>query len=156
MTASRAGRYANGVKRLELVRIRRCGRCGRGGAELRGADGENLVVPLDAIRARQLTEEGRADDVRSLTELVVEQLAAGGVVANEVVLDVTDGRLGALLSFVRGGEPDVVACTAEEGVALAIRSALPLYATDEALAHASARATKPQRPGGTGGPQTVH
>jgi hypothetical protein len=142
------------VKRLELARIRVCGRCGRGGAELRGADCEKLVVPLDAVRARQLSEAGRDDD-RSLTELVLEQLAASGAVASEVVLDASDGRLCAFLSLVRpeDAEPEVVACTAEEGVALAIRGALKLYATEEALAQA-ARSAKPER--GTGGSDTIH
>ena len=119
------------MKRLELVRIRVCNRCGRGGAELRGEDGERLVVPLDPVRARQL--------------------AAAGVEAREVVLDVADGRLRALLSFVRAGETDVVGCTTDEGVALALRGGLRLYATDEALAHAAA-----DRPKAAGGPDTVH
>jgi hypothetical protein len=141
------------VKRLELTRIRVCGRCGRGGAELRGADGESLVVPLDAVRARQLSEGRRADDLRSLTDLVVEQLRASGLGVSEVVLDVADGRLCGLVSVMRENEPDVVGCTAEEGVALAIRGGIRLYATDEALAHASARSAKPER---EGGPDTVH
>jgi hypothetical protein len=139
------------VKRLELARIRVCGRCGRGGAELRGENDERLVVPLDAVRARQLADAGRSEDVRSLTDLVLAELAAAGVEAREVVLDVADGRLRAFLSFVRADEPDVVGCTAEEGVALALRGGLRLYATDEALAHAVADRPKP-----AGGPETVH
>jgi len=139
------------VKRLELVRIRVCNRCGKGGAELKGEDGERLVVPLDAVRARQLADAGRAEDVRSFTDLVLAELAAAGVAAREVVLDVDEGRLRALLSFVRAAETDVVGCTAEEGVALALRGGLRLYATDEALAHAAA-----DRPKTAGGPETVH
>ena len=138
------------MKRLELVRVRVCGRCGRGGAELRGEDGARLVVPLDAVRARQLANAGREEDVRSFTDLVLEQLAAG-VEAREVVLDVAEGRLCALFSFVRTGETDVVGCTAEEGVALALRGGLRLYATDEALAHAAV-----DRPKAARGPDTVH
>ena len=149
-------RYASGVKRLELARIRVCSRCGKGGAELRGEDGERLVVPLDAVRARQLARADGDEDVRSLTELVLEQLGAGGVEAREVVLDVAEGRLRALLSFVRPEGADVVGCTAEEGVALAIRGELRLYATDEALAHAAAEPAKPAPSGGAGGPGTVH
>ena len=89
--------------------------------------------------------------MRSFTDLVLEQLGAAGVEAREVVLDVTDGRLRALLSFVRAGETDVVGCTTDEGVALALRGGLRLYATDEALAHAAA-----DRPKAAGGPHTVH
>jgi len=150
--------YAIGVKRLELARIRVCNRCGRGGAELRGEDGERLVIPLDPGRARELADANGADDVRSLTELLLEQLAAGGLAASEVVLDVADGRLRALLSFVRASEPDVVGCTPEEGIALAVRGGLKIYATDEALAHATAggSAAKQDRHGGTGGPDTIH
>jgi len=139
------------VKRLELVRIRVCSRCGRGGVELRGEDAERLVVPLDAVRARQLAGGGREEDVRSFTDLVLEQLAAAGVEAREVVLDVAEGRLRALFSFVRTGETDVVGCTAEEGVALALRGGLRLYATAEALAHAAV-----DRPKAARGPDTVH
>ena len=139
------------MKRLELVRIRVCSRCGRGGAELRGEDHERLVVPLDAVRARQLADASRSEDVRSFTDLVLAELAAANIEAREVVLDVADGRLRALLSFVRADEPDVVGCTAEEGVALALRGGLRLYATDEALAHAAA-----DRPKAARGPDTVH
>jgi hypothetical protein len=139
------------VKRLELARIRVCNRCGRGGAELRTEDGESLVVPLDPVRARQLAAATDTGDVRSLTELILEQLGTGGVVASEVVLDVAEGRLRALLSFVHDRESDVVGCTAEEGLALAVRGRLKLYATDEALAHASARTPKQ-----AGGRDTVH
>jgi len=145
------GGYASRVKRLGLVRIRVCSRCGRGGAELRGEDGERLVVPLDAVRARQLANAGREEDMRSFTDLVLEQLAAAGVEAREVVLDVAEGRLCALLSFVRTGDTDVVGCTAEEGVALALRGGLRLYATAEALAHAAV-----DRPKAARGPDTVH
>jgi hypothetical protein len=40
-----------------------------------------------------------------------------------------------------------------EGVALAVRGKLKIYATDEALAHRNARAAKP---GPESGPDTVH
>jgi hypothetical protein len=39
-----------------------------------------------------------------------------------------------LLSVTRAGESDMVACTAQEGVELAVRAGLAMYATDEALA----------------------
>jgi len=149
LTASAAGRYAGGVKRLELARIRVCGRCGRGGAELRSGDGDRLVVPLDPVRARQLSEPEDADDLRSLTDVLLERIGSGRI--GEVVLDVAHGRLRALLSLARDEEPEIIASTAEEGVALAIRGGLRLYATDEALAHGAA--SKAAR---HGGPDTVH
>jgi hypothetical protein len=127
------------VQRLELVRIRVCQRCGRGGAELRSEGGECLVVPIDPARTREFTETNATDDVRSLTDLVLEQLEARGLVASEVVLDVFDGRLRALLSFTGGSDPDVVACTADEGLALAVHGEIKLYATEEAMEHASDR-----------------
>ena len=114
-----------------------------------------LVVPLDATRTRELAGEGPADGLRSLTDLVLEQLDAVGSLPREIVLDLADGRLRALLSVERGGEGDVVACTADEGVALAMRGDLNLYATDEAVAHA-AKEKQPSRHGGAGGSETVH
>ena len=134
------------MKRLELGRIRVCDRCGRGAAELRGADGEELVVTLDPVRARQLAGPEAGDGARCLTDVVLERLAATGAEVSEVVLDVIDGRLGALVSLVGEREPEIVACTAEEGVALAVRGAIKLYATDEALAHGLARPTSPTPP----------
>ena len=127
------------VKRLQLERIRVCDRCGRGSAELCGADGEKLVVTLDAVRARQLAGPTRGDEIRCLTDVVLERLGDTGAQLSEVVLDVLDGRLGALVSLVGEREPEIVACTAQEGVALAVRGGVKLYATDDALAHGVAR-----------------
>lgn len=120
------------MKRLELKQVRVCSKCGRGRAGLESPDGDRLEVPLDAARAHELS--GHPDDVRSLSALVLEQLAAGGARPREVVLDVGAAGLRALLSFVRGEESDLVACTAQEGIGLAVRGELALYATDEALA----------------------
>ena len=110
------------MKRLELKQVRVCAKCGR----------------------------GRADDLRTLSALVLEQLAASGARPGEVVLDVGPAGLRAMLSFTRGAESDLVACTAEEGVGLAVRGALPLYATDEALAFDGADAGDP------GPDRTIH
>jgi len=146
LTGCASGRYAGGVKRLELVRVRVCRRCGRGTAELQGDDGRNIAVRLDPERARELSDAGEPDGVGSLTDLVLARLPAGGLPFREVVLDVAGGHLRALVS-VGDGEPEVVGCTAEEGVALAVRGGLALYATDEALAHGAA---------GTQGPHGAH
>ena len=151
----RSGAIRPVVTRLELVRIRQCARCGRGGAELRSEDGAVLVVPLDATRTRELAGDGPVDGLHSLTDLVLEQPDAVGTLPREIVLDLADGRLRALLSFECGGEGDVVACTADEGVALAMRGDLSLYATDEAVAHA-AEEKRPDRDGGAGGSETIH
>src|ERR1051325_5999801 len=137
LTPSRRERYAPLVKRLELALIRVCDRCGRGAAELRGDDGEKLIVRLDPVRARQLGGAPTADEGRCLTDVVLERFAATRAPVSEVVLDVLDGRLGALVSLVGEREPEIVACTAEEGVALAVRGSIKLYATDEALADRS-------------------
>ncbi len=140
------------VRRLELECIRVCNRCGRGGAELRGEDGTSVVITLDPARARELSRTDGSDDVRSLTDLFLDQLAATGHQPGEVVLDVADNRLRALFSFVREGEPDVVSCTPEEGVALVVRGDLKVYATDEALAHMASRGGHADHHG----PDTVH
>ena len=129
------------MKRLELKQVRVCSKCGRGRAELESSDGDQLEVPLDAARARELS--GRPDELRSLSALVLEQLAACGARPGEVVLDVGPAGLRALLSFARGAESDLVACTAQEGIGLAVRGALALYATDEALSLDAAGAGDP-------------
>jgi hypothetical protein len=145
------------VTRLEVAAIRVCGRCGRGVAELRSGDGATLGIRLDPVRARELGRPALPNDVRSLTDLVLERLRAGDRAPGEVVLDVADGRLRALLSLVGEGDAgDVVACTAEEGVALAVRGPLALYATAEAMALAVAGAGRPEPHGGGSGPETVH
>lgn len=132
------------VKRLELVQIRICQRCGRGNAQLTASDGATVAVPLDPIRARALAN--RTGDLRPLTEIVLERLTAGGTAITEVVLDVDDGALRALVSLA---DAEVVACPAQDGVDLAIRGDLALYATDEAMAHATGRA-------GATDPETIH
>lgn len=148
LTVSRPGGIASGVRRVELSAVRVCGRCGRGRAELAAGDGATLTVPLDPARARELAGGG-GTDVRPFGELVLAGLSAGGVTLREVVLDVDAGVLRALVTFARGDDVDVAACTPQEGVGLAVRAGLRLYATDEALTHAAARA-------GTRRPETIH
>ena len=144
------------MKRLELVRVRVCQRCSRGRAELRSDDGKTLMVPLDPVRARELSDAPPADDVRAFTDLVLAELGAAGLKASEVVLDVSAGRLRALVSWVRRDEPEVVACTAQEGVGLAVRGGLRLYATEEALATAAPERDEHEGPRGPGGSETLH
>jgi len=155
LTPDRGERYPGRVERLELTRIRVCDRCGRGSADLRAASGVNVVVTLDPVRARQLRDR-KADDGRTLTDVVLEAIEASGATVSEVVLDVSVDRLGGLVSLVRDGDSDVVVCTAEEAVALAVRGDFRIYATAEALAHASASPAKAAPHGGAGGPETMH
>jgi hypothetical protein len=142
------------VKRLELARVRVCHRCGRSVADLRCDDGPTVSVPLDPLRAGELTREASGDDLPSLTDVVLEQLTSAGLTPRDVVLDVLDGRLRALLSLDATPEPEVVGCTAEEGVVLALRGGLRLYATDEALEHAAQRTSR--HDDDHGGPDTLH
>jgi len=142
-----------GVKRLELARIRICNRCRRGVAELRGADGESLNVPLDAIRARQLSGDAPTEELPSLADLLVAEVAGRRLTLGEIVFDVSDGRLRALLSIASGDDHEVVECTAEEGVSLAVRGRLKIYVTEDALAHRNAPVAKPEP---EGGPDTIH
>jgi hypothetical protein len=144
------------VKRLELEGVRVCARCGRGSAELRSDDGATLVIPLDPVRARELSQRSKGDDVRSLIEFFLDQMAATGLEPGEVVFELVDGKLRALLSFVNAGESDVVTCTPEEGVALIVRGDLKVYATDEALAHAASQPGHVDHHGGSGGSETLH
>jgi hypothetical protein len=122
------------VKRFELVRVRICERCGRGRAELEAGDGTSLVVPLDPVRAHELERHGEpADDVPWLSAVVLGLVTASGGTVREVVLDADAHGLRALVSISRGDDVEVVACTAQEGVGLASRGKLPIYATTDAL-----------------------
>jgi hypothetical protein len=133
------------VERLELKRVRVCERCGRGRAELEGKAGRRLVVPLDPPRARVLERlaapappGGRpgADEeesTRTVADFVLAQLEDAGARPMDVVLDHGPAGLHALLSFDHGGASDVIACTAQEGIELAVRAGLALYGSDEAL-----------------------
>jgi hypothetical protein len=144
------------VKRLELVRVRICAKCGRAAADLRTGDGDALTVALDPLRARHIRGEAPSDDVEPLVDHVLASLRRDGGNPQDVVLDLCDGRLRALLSSRRGEEHQVIACTAEEGLALAVRGGVKLYATEEALAGASARVGTPDHRSGGRGPDTVH
>jgi hypothetical protein len=146
------------VKRVELLRVRTCQRCGRGAAELHSDDGDVMVISLDPTRAREFAETNAVDDVRPLCDLMLAQFVAAGLTPTDVVFDLFDGHLRALLSFGGSGEPEVVSCTAEEGLGIAVRGELKLYATDEAVEHASGRMRKHkhERPGGAGGPDVLH
>jgi hypothetical protein len=131
------------VRRLELKQIHVCQRCGRGRADLAAGASVVLRVSLDPLRARELAGE-EEPGVPWLSAFLLAQLRRDGRQPHEVVLDVGPGGLRGLLSFSRAGEPEVLACTAQEGLGVAVRGALPLYATDEALAHeASQRDPEP-------------
>src|SRR5579875_1803568 len=128
LTRPRRGGIASVVRRVELSAVRICERCGRGRAELTAGDGTLLAVPLDPVCARE---------------------HAAGIALREIVLDVQAGVLRALVTYARGSEVDVAGCSPQEGIRLAVRRGLRLYATDEALAHAAARP-------GTRGSETFH
>ena len=146
------------MRRLALVRIRVCTRCGRGGAEFKAEDGAKLVVRLEPARAVELRGEPKSDEMRWLTDVVLEQLTSSGQDVREVVLDLVDGVMRAFLSLARAddasAEPEVVACTPEEGIAIALRGGFRLFATDEALTAPRGR-NEPRDEGGAGG-GTLH
>ena len=87
-------------------------------------------------RARVLGEKGEAD-VAWLSGVLLEGLTRDGHSVQEIVLDADDGVLRALVSCRHGEVPELFACTPQEGVDLANRSGVSLYATDEALALAA-------------------
>lgn len=146
------------MRRLALVRIRVCTRCGRGGAEFKAEDGAKLVVRLEPARAVELRGEPKSDEMRWMTDVVLAQLEATGQRVREVVLDQVDGIMRAFLTLAKAGdasgEPEVVACTPEEGVAIALRGGFRLFATDEALTAPRGR-SEPRDEGGAGG-GTLH
>jgi hypothetical protein len=136
------------VKRVELGDVRICRKCGRGRANLLTDDGDMISIPLDSARARVLGVPPADGDVAWLSTLVVERLTQDGRTLHEIVLDLDGPVLRALVSCRRDAELEVFACTPQEGVEIASRANVPLYATDEALAHAT----------GTAGPsrETLH
>lgn len=93
---------------------------------------------MDAVRARELA--GEDADLRWLADALLEGLRASGVEPGEVVVDAGPAGLRGLLSVLDGDESDLIACTAQEAVSLAVRGGLRLYATPEALASAGGAA----------------
>ena len=145
------------MERLELKRVRVCSRCGRGRAELEGTGGHRLVVPLDPPRARALErlaapeapgdppDAAHDDATMTVADFVLGQLDDVGARPKEVVLDHGPAGLHALLSFDHGDASDVISCTAQEGIELAVRAGLALYGSDEALGQGEA---EPEDPAG--------
>jgi len=136
------GRYAAAVKPLRLTRVRVCDRCGRGRADLATDDGTTLTIPLDAARAAELASADGASGLQPLSAVVLAGIVAGGGVPTDLVLDVAGATLRGLLSIARGDDTDIVVCTPQEAVSLAVRGGLKLYATDDAIAHQAARPAK--------------
>ena len=110
---------------------------------------------LDPARTVELRAGRRGEEFRWLTDVTLSQLAARGQHVREVVLDAVEGILRAFLTLDGGGqgEPEVVACTPGEGVAIALRGGHRLFATDEALA---APRRQPRDEPGAGGSGTLH
>ena len=131
------------VKRIELGDIRICKRCGRGRANLLTDDGDVVAIPLDPARARVLGAAATDADLGWLSAIVVQRLQQDGNAVQEIVLDLDGQALRALVSCRRGAELEVLACTPQEGVEIATRAGVPLYATDEALAHATGSPAAP-------------
>jgi hypothetical protein len=129
------------MQRLELIRVRRCNDCGRGRAELATDDGTIITVALDASRVDDLARwpdkpaEGPAD----LTGVVVDLLGKDGWTVRDVVFDTATRGLRALVTRMRSEEVEVIEATAQEGLALALRGQVPMYATDEAIEPSSDR-----------------
>jgi hypothetical protein len=135
------------VKRLELKHVRLCQKCGRARAELETPDGQRLSVPMDAVRARELSSEER--ELGWLEDALLARLRAAGAEPAEVVLDAGPTGLRGLLSVVERGDVDVIACTPQEAIGLSLRGRLRLYATPEALASDAAAGPGEHDPGST-------
>lgn len=132
---------------LELKRIRACPRCGRGVAELETPTRVLVRVVLDAVRVRELA--GVDDGLPALSGMLLAALERAGTPATGVVLDAIPQGLRGLVTVGGGPAGDVVACTAQEAIDLAVRGGLRLYATDEALAAAAGAARTDHDPGHT-------
>ena len=148
MTAARLAATNHDVKRLELARVRICQRCSRGRAELVTDDGATLAIPLDAARTHELAQHDDAADVPWLSAVVLGLVAREGGRVRDVVLDTAPNGLRALVTIARGAESQIIACTPQEGIGLALRATAPLLATSEALALAV--------PADAGGRETIH
>lgn len=128
------------MKRLELQEVRICKKCGRGRALLLSDDDDSLSIPLDPVRARRLA--GERDDVRCLGDFLIDHLREGGIPPTDVVLDRVPAGLRALVSLRRGEEIDVLSCTAQEGLEIALRGDLHLYATADVFEAQADRAAE--------------
>lgn len=128
------------MRRLELGAIRICKRCGRGRAELLADDGESVVVRLGPTRARLLADAGGgARDVPWLGDVVARRATAAGLRVSDVVLDEGPDGLRGLVTWTESRDASTVAaCEPEEALETALRTGVPIFATDEALQARSA------------------
>lgn len=136
LTLAAAWRYLPLVRRLELGTIRICKRCGRGRAELLTDDGESVSVRLGANRARLLADLGGQppDDVPWLGDVLARGAAGAGRRVSDVVLDDGPHGLRGLVTWADDEQAAAVAaCEPEEALEAALRTGVPIYATEEAL-----------------------
>jgi hypothetical protein len=120
---------------LAVKELRVCQKCGKGRAALVADDGTLVTIPLDRTRAHELSTDPDEHELRSLTELLLEQMLATGTTVEEVVLDIGPAGVRALLSLTNeAGHTEVVAATPQAGIGLVVRGGFKLYATPEVLA----------------------
>ena len=94
------------------------------------------MVGLDPNRARLLADLGddAEPDVPWLGRLVSEQAAAAGVRVSDVVLDIGPHGLRGLVTWLDADDAmTVAACEPQEALETALRTRVPLFATDEAM-----------------------
>jgi hypothetical protein len=105
---------------------------------------------LERLTASPAVGEGAVtapeDPTRTVADFVLAQLEEAGARLTDVVFDHGAAGLHALLSFEQGDGSDVIACTAQEGVELAARTGLAMYASDEALGRDEAEPDPAGRP----------
>jgi len=139
------------MKRLELVGLKPCPHCHRAIAYLMTQDGEEtLGIALDATRTRELSynHEGPGGE-KCMTGFLVRLLAASSYVPRQVILHWNqEGFLCSIIDLTT----EMITCSPQEGLALAILASIPLFAEEEIFEHigsfhavnAKADRTKPQ------------
>lgn len=122
------------MKRLALAGLKTCESCHRAVAYLMSEDGEHtLGIALDAIKAREISSKCQEPgQEKFLTDLLLQLLASSSHVPREIVLDLHEkGFLYTRLDITT----EILSCSLQDGVGLAVAAGIPIYATEGVFQH---------------------
>lgn len=122
------------MKRLEFVSLKTCPHCRRAIAYLMTQDGEKTFgIALDPTRARELScKYQEPGEEKFMTGFLVRLLASSSYFPRQVILDWSQE------DFLSGRvdlATEIITCSPQEGLALAVLAGIPLYGEERIFEH---------------------